>query len=109
CMDDYIEQSTANLIKLKKQRTIWMRISILFVLLLSLLVVEWKDLINSQNIYLYAAWAVIVIPICIMWWYWTMNLIYNLLQSRIKEIEILSHIVKEITEVKTDIKQLYKK
>jgi hypothetical protein len=98
--EKYFEESTANLQKLKRQRSVWMKLSSIFVILLFVLAIEWKDLINSNNIYIYSTWAVIIIPICISWWYWTMNLIFILLNSRNKEIEILSSLIEEVKKVK---------
>jgi hypothetical protein len=86
-----------------KNRIFWLRLSG-FVAIAILLVIADITFFKVESLH----WTLISIGLAlsVVWWYWTMKMVKELLTHRLIEVEILSDIIKDIREIKEDIKKL---
>lgn len=92
----------------KKQRSRWIKFSIVFSILLLILGFEWNQLLTINNPILWGSIGLILFPTAIFWWYWTMKMINFFLNQRIQEITILEEIITDIRLIKQDVEKLKK-
>jgi small-conductance mechanosensitive channel len=65
---------------------------------------DWLDHFHNENIW----WVVVSLAliISINWWYWTMRVVYKMLQHQKIEFTIIKELVSDIKEVKEEITKL---
>lgn len=104
-MLEIFNHQTDGLRKLNIQRIIWLTLSAFFVSSLVLVFLNWDFLVqlHSDNILRIVSAIVMIATIC--WWYWTMLLINRLIAYRTAELQILTEIVQDISELKVLIKK----
>ena len=87
--------------KIKKQSNAWLLLGFVVVFVLSILGFEWDNL-NPQSLVLL---GVIGIGGAIIWWFWTMYILHQLIQYRVKEEIALQEIVERIKELQVELKK----
>lgn len=87
--------------KIKKQSNAWLLSGFVVVLVLSILGFEWDNL-NPQSLVLL---GIIGIGGAIIWWFWTMYILHQLIQYRVKEEIALQEIVERIKELQVELKK----
>lgn len=86
-----------------KERVYWLRLSGFVAIAILLILADWAFIgIGSVH------WVLIGtgLVLSVIWWYWTMKLVRQLLNHRMTEVEILSDIIDEIREVKKSVENL---
>lgn len=85
------------------QRKWWIRFSILVVLFVGFIYIDF--ITQNMNI---MHWIIIGggFFIAIIWWYWSMHLVREILNHKHYEAEILKHLVDEVKELKNSIKSI---
>lgn len=87
--------------KINRQKVLWYKLSLFFILGLVFFIYE-QDLIKEkklENIFLFFG-----LIISSVWWYWTMGVLSTLLQIKNLQLEILNDILYTIKEIKKDAK-----
>lgn len=87
----------------ERQRKIWMVFSIFFVAFLLSIAFEWRLLLSTNRYEILALVLGILVTTGVIWWYWTMAIVKNLLTERKAELELLLDITNDIKTIKTDI------
>lgn len=93
---------------LSTQRKRWIKFSFLFFVAIVFFLAEWSDIVLMKNKFIKGGILSFFAVISICWWYWTMNLINDLLTSRKQEINILEEIFKDLKSIKEEVKNLQK-
>lgn len=91
-----------------KQRRWWLFASSLVYICIIFLIIYW-DWIN--DIHQKALWWVIItitICACANWWYWTMNIVSQLLSHQQREVEFIQELLHDINELKHIISNIDK-
>lgn len=101
-----VKQFQNHLKKIKqfdKARIFWLKLSGLVAIVIILIIID-LSFFNVPSIH----WLLISIGLglSVTWWYWTMKIIREILSHRIVEVEILTEIIKDIREIKEDVKKL---
>lgn len=103
---DPLLQHQQDLKNLSNQRRHWMFLSCLVVIVVISIIFKWEYLHQSHLL----LWTVVSLGLTVsmVWWYWSMRLIKQLLDYRILESRILFDIYLTIGEIKKDVKNLPK-
>jgi len=107
-MQKFLEDYNQRLKNIKLQKQSWVTLSIIFVVLLISVIIEWGDITQVNNPYLWVFIFAILILTSIIWWFWTMRIMSTFLNHRKQEIMILEEIVIDIKQMKSDIEKLKK-
>ena len=104
-MDKKLSRHLKNLKAFNSQRKAWLVLSAFVVLAIGKIVFNETTLENHHYV-----WAMVSfgLTISVVWWYWTMRLIRQLIDHRQQESEILVDIVESIRDIKEDVKNLPK-
>ena len=86
-----------------RNRIFWLRLSGFVVISILLVIVDWAFL-GVNGIY----WILVSsgLVLSVVWWYWTMKLVREILSHRMIELDILTGLVSDIQEIKQDVKKL---
>jgi len=89
-----------NLKAFDRQRVCWNKVSAIISASIALIVFGWNYLV-SQHI----LWAIgcVALIVAIGWWYWTMQLVQQIIKFRMEESQILQSIVEDIKEIKNNL------
>ena len=97
-----------NIAKINNQRQLWLIVSSLVYVVTILVIVIWNfiDLLHDKIVW----WGIasVILIMCTVWWYWTMGIIRKLMHYQVDEFELLSEVVQDIKEMKSDIKKTFK-
>lgn len=88
--------------KFNKDRYTWIKLSILVLISVLLLIADWTLLLTLNLHWLFVPGGLII---SIIWWYWTMKLIRELINQKQTEVELLSSLIEDIKDIKEDIKK----
>ena len=103
-----VELIKANLETLKafdQQRKNWLRLSGFVVLVVILIIADWKTITQS-----FWGWIAVSmgLTVSVLWWYWTMSIIRKILETKQIESHIIAELVKDIRSIKEDVKNINK-
>lgn len=87
--------------KLERHRIIWLRISGFVTLVVMLVIAKWDAVTSSKLQWVLTSAG---ITITVVWWYWTMIVIRQILHSRLDEAHVLAEIANEVQDIKHAIK-----
>ncbi len=104
-MDKKLSHHLKNLKAFNNQRKAWLFLSLFVVVSVGKIVFDWSFLESHHLLWAVATAGLVV---SVLWWYWTMSLIRQLLDQRKEESEILVDIVQSIKEIQEDVKKLPK-
>jgi ABC-type bacteriocin/lantibiotic exporter with double-glycine peptidase domain len=104
-MDKKLNTHLQHLQAFNNQRRAWLVLSFFVVLVVTKIIYEWSA-VQSYHL----VWTVVTIglSISVVWWYWAMRLIRQLIEHRKDESEILYDIVESIRDIKEEVKKLPK-
>ena len=104
-MDKKLSRHLNHLKLFNNQRKAWLGLSI-FVIVAAGKIIFDQTVLDSHHY----VWAMVSagLIVSIVWWYWTMRLVRQLIDHRMEESEILVDIVNTIKDIKEDVKNLPK-
>lgn len=105
-MADSLRTHDKYLLLIKKQKARWVKFSALFISILILITIEWAEIVNLNNPLVWCSLALLLVPITVTWWYWTMQVLLSLIAHRTEEVIILKEIIADLRAVKEDIQEL---
>jgi len=102
-MDKKLTKHLQHLQAFNNQRRAWLILSFFVILETTKIIYDWSAFEAHHLL-----WSVVTIglTISIVWWYWTMKMIRQLIEHRKEESEILYEIVDTIRDIKEDVKNL---
>jgi len=103
-MDKKLLKHIQHLNLFNNQRKAWLTLSVFVVSAVAFIIVDWNQ-ITPKMMWLLASAGCLT---AVVWWYWTMRIIRQLIDHRKEESEILHDIIVVIKEIKEDIKKLPK-
>jgi hypothetical protein len=105
-MDKNLSTHIGHLKAFNNQRKGWLFFSLLISLIVGVISFNWNTMTHSTV----AIWFVVSSGLitAVGWWYWTMRLIYLLIQYRIEESLILKDLITDIKSIKDDVQNLKK-
>lgn len=89
--------------KFNKDRLTWIRLSVLVLCSIFLLIIDWTVLRTLNLHWIFVSAGLIM---SVVWWYWTMKLIRELIDQKITEVELLYDLIADIKGIKQDVKNL---
>lgn len=105
-LDELFKLNDQHLEKINNQRRRWLYASsiVLTGIIALIFAWDWLDHFHSQSIW----WLVVslMLLISVNWWYWTMKVVYKMLQHQKIEFGIIRELLVDIKEVKSEIKNL---
>ena len=93
-----------NLKKMDVQRKAWLYLSGFVAATIIAIIFNW-DFSSNRNVSLVLGSVGLLVSA--VWWYWTMRVVRHLICFRTEETELLHSIVKEIREIKKDVKKTF--
>jgi hypothetical protein len=102
-MGDILKTHIQNLKQFNKHRLLWLKLSgFVFVTILSIIID--RAFFGKNNLYWYL--TSLGLTVSVVWWYWTMRLIRQILAHRTLESALLLSILDDVQQLKEDIKIL---
>jgi predicted cation transporter len=100
-MANTIQQLIKNFDKIERQRTLWIRFSIIVVLLLAIIILDWSHIVNNNK----HLWFIFSLGIVLSatWWYWTMRLVKIIITTKKELLNIMLELTSNITETRSEI------
>ena len=86
-----------------KTRIFWLRLSGFVAIVILIMIID-LSFFNVKSVH----WILISsgLTLSVIWWYWTMKIVREILTHRVTEVEILTNIVDDIKEIKESVKKL---
>lgn len=99
-----IKKHIETLHRINDQRKGWLILSVVVTTIVVGIILDWT-IIHSNNV----IWATVGLGflVSMIWWYWTMRLIHNLITFKIIESKILDELIQEIRQIKTEVKNVF--
>lgn len=97
-----IKNHVQELKKIDSQRKSWLILSAFVTAMISVIILHWTEVTNTRLLWVIASCGLLV---AMVWWYWTMRLIRQLIDHRIEESKILQDIVLDIKDIKKEVKE----
>jgi type III secretory pathway component EscU len=101
-MENKLTKLQKHLKAFDRQQKLWLVLSGLVVIAVSDIVFNWTTVTGSYLIWILVSFGLLV---AVVWWYWTMRLIRQLIDYRLEESEILQDIVIDIRDIKKEVKE----
>lgn len=89
--------------KFKKDRIIWLRLSVIVLIAIAVLIIDIAFIDNQKLHYLLVSCGLIISA---AWWYWTMKLVRELIDHKLLEVELLAEIIDDIKSIKNNLKNI---
>lgn len=99
-MIDEVKKHQDALNRLEQQRVLWLRLSGFVATVIIAIIVQWNSIHGSK-----LQWVVtsIGLTLSVVWWYWTMSVIRQIIKFRISEARVLADIVGDVQNIKCTI------
>lgn len=101
-MEKKLSKHQAHLKAFNKQQKGWLVLSAFVVIAVCDIIFNWSSVTENYLIWIFATCGFLV---AVVWWYWTMRLIRQLIDHRVEEAEILQDIVVDIQDIKQSVKE----
>ena len=101
-MENKLTKLQEHLKAFDKQRKLWLVLSSFVIIAVSDIIFNWSSVTSSYLIWVFASVGLLV---AVVWWYWTMRLLKQLINHRIEESEILHDIFLDIKDIKKEVKE----
>ncbi len=98
-----LEQGLAQLEKLNRQRIIWLRLSGFVVISILALFVDWHYVQENRKLEFLVISSGIILSV--LWWYWTMIILKNMIEQKKAESDAIIGVIQEIREIKEMVKK----
>jgi len=85
-----------------RQRGVWIRLSILVVIIVSIILLDYflKDTSHFHYFLISSGFIIAVI-----WWYWTMQVVKEIINHKYYETELLKMLIADIRDIKKSVHQ----
>jgi len=100
-----LKKHLAGLKQIDTQRRWWLVLSAAVVFTIGYITFEWHFVHTTDYSWLIIGATLVTAAI---WWYWTMRVIRHFIDFRKEETEILIDIIKEVREIKDEVKKTFK-
>lgn len=99
-MIDEVKKHQDALTKLENQRVLWLRLSGFVATVILGVVIQWNSIHGSR-----LQWVItsLGLTLSVVWWYWTMSVIRQIIKFRINEAKVLASIVGDVKDIKQTI------
>jgi len=104
-MDKKIHNHLGHLKAFNNQRRAWLILSFFVTAIILKIVFDWDSFLSSHIVWIFLTLG---FSVSVVWWYWTMRLIRQLIEHRKDESEILYDIVQAIRDIQIEVKKLPK-
>ena len=105
-LNKFFSDHEKDLQEVNKQRRRWLYASSIVFLGIVLLIFswDWLDQFHSKSIW----WVIVslMLIVSVNWWYWTMRVVSRLVHHQKIEFSLIIELVKDIREIKSDVKEL---
>lgn len=98
-----LEQGLAQLEKLNRQRIIWLRLSGFVVIAILTLFVDWHYIQENRKLEFLVISSGIILSV--LWWYWTMIILKNMIEQKKAESDAIIGVIQEVREIKEMVKK----
>jgi hypothetical protein len=102
-MDVKINRHLKHLTLFDNQRRAWLVLSAFVSAIVLKIVYDWNKIEEHHLVWICVSLG---LTVSIIWWYWTMRIIKELIQQRKEESEILYDIIVHIRDVQNEVKKL---
>jgi hypothetical protein len=102
-MDKKVANHLKELNQIDSQRKKWLFVSVFVVIAVLAVILDWNYIEQHRILWLVLSLS---FTVGVVWWYWTMSIIRQLIGHRIDESSILREIIVDIRSVKTEIKKV---
>jgi hypothetical protein len=91
--------------RIEIQRRWWLMLSAVVTSTIGYIIFEWQTVHDLK-----LGWAIVSLSLilAVVWWYWTMRVIRCFINFRKEETEILMDIVREVREIKDQVRKTFK-
>jgi hypothetical protein len=89
-MIDEVKKHRDALDSLEKQRVLWLRLSGFVAAVILAVIIQWNSIHGSKLQ-------------SVVWWYWTMSVIRQIIKFRINEAKVLAGIIGDVQDIKHTI------
>ena len=99
-MIDEVKKHRDALDSLEKQRVLWLRLSGFVAAVILAVIIQWNSIQGSK-----LQWIITVfgLTLSVVWWYWTMSVIRQIIKFRINEARVLAGIIGDVQDIKHTI------
>lgn len=101
-MEHKLKNHIKDLKSIDKQRKAWLMLSALVVFVVGYIIFDSQRL--EQHHLLWSVGAIGLV-LSVVWWYWAMRLINQLVEHRVEETEVLSELCVSVREIKEDVRK----
>lgn len=102
-MESKLKKHLEKLQSFNRERIGWLALSGFVVAAVIGIVYGWNLVVDNHLIWVILSGG---FTLMIIWWYWTMVVVRHMLESKTCEYEVLIDIIKDIQEIKEDVKNL---
>jgi ABC-type bacteriocin/lantibiotic exporter with double-glycine peptidase domain len=104
-MGNILKRHLEELKHLTAERKAWLVLSAFIIVVINVLIFDNRHLANNGLL-----WPIGVggILLCVVWWYWVMRTIRQLIKHREEETVVLIEIVESVKAIREDVKSLPK-
>jgi hypothetical protein len=102
-MDHRLKTHLEKLQSFNRERLGWLALSSFVVTAIIGIIYGWNLVVENHLIWLILSGGATLL---VVWWYWTMMVVRHILESKTSEYIILHEIIKDIQEIKQDVKNL---
>jgi K+/H+ antiporter YhaU regulatory subunit KhtT len=96
-MINEVQKHRDALAKLERQRILWLRLSAFVAAVVLAVVLQWNTIHGSKLQWIITSAG---LTISVVWWYWTMSVIRQIITFRINEAKVLANIVGDVQDIK---------
>jgi hypothetical protein len=86
-----------------RQRKAWLMLSALVTIAVGKIIFSWATIEDLHIMWVLVSAGLLV---SVLWWYWTMRLIRELIQHQKEEVELFNDVVECIREIQKEVKNL---
>lgn len=96
-----LENHIEKIKKFNKEREDWLKLSLVVTVSISLILIDIFNITDQKFVYFFIGCGLFISA---AWWYWTMNIIKEILNHKYYESEILKNLAEDIKDIKKTIK-----
>jgi hypothetical protein len=102
-MEKQVKKHLKELVQIDSQRKKLLLIGIFVVAMILTIITKWNDVDQYRVLWLIISFVLIV---GVVWWYWTMSVIKQLIGHKLTESSILRELIVDIQIIKTEVKKV---
>lgn len=90
-----------------QQATAWKFYGVITPIFFIIVFLSFNLMTDSSYDIMILGWVLFIVS-CLLWWFWTIKILQSLMSSNIELYDMIKNLLGEISEVKTDVKELSK-